>query len=184
VRKVIAGLIVLILVIGALAWTGYNRLMVTSTEATGITPALNTGVASLARASIKVMTGDILGAADEVVEGVEVDIELTLENDFFTPLYLAPGSHAVFLNGVEITRQFQSESGWMRPFATKVLHISVAVPFEQFPEAVVAILIEGGNIDVKVESTIGWSIFTVDHTSDVYTYSVLDTLESIIKRLL
>jgi LEA14-like dessication related protein len=183
-RIALVGAAVLILAVGVIAWTGYNRLTVVSTDVTGITPALDTDALSLARASIKVVTGDILGAASEVVEGVEIDIELTVENDFFTPLYLAPGSHVVSLNGVEITNQFQSGSGWMEPYSTKALLLSAVVPFEQLPEAVIAVLVQGGEINVDVESTIGWSFFTVDHTSEVYTYSVLDTLESIIRRLL
>ena len=166
--------------LGGAAYVGYSSLELTEPQVRSVAPAITGSALDLFEAAAKLAGGDLAGAAAAAIEGLDVRVSVGVHNASAVPVFLPSATHVLLLNGVPVTGPFASDGGWIGPRATLEQDITSIVPFENLPRAVVAVVVDGGGIEIRVRSTLellvlGWTIVT-----PVTRYTVTDALRGIL----
>ena len=66
--------------LGAVAYS-YSTLSASSPRVVAISPSITDDISSLFRAGSDLASGDLLGAAERIIEGVDFDIEVDISNE-------------------------------------------------------------------------------------------------------
>ena len=93
-------------------------------------------------------------------------------------------THILILNGTEVTGPIELEAGWLGAGSAKTIPLEVNVLITKLPGAVVLGIVQGGVIEVQLKSEVGWGIFSKTITTEVVEFKVVETVESLVKRLL
>ena len=169
--------------LGAVAYS-YSRLSVSSPRVVAISPSITDDIQSLVRAGSDLANGDLLGAAGRIIEGVDFDVEVDISNEGVLPVYVGTSDHVLVLNGVEVTTSKLSKGDWIGPDSTSTISVEVTLLLTELPGAVVLGIVQGGLIDVRLESRVGWGIFSKTIHTQVTRFRITESVESIVRGLL
>ena len=175
---IVVGLVIVLTVIG------YAQLKVKSPQVNAFRPVLKTDPAAVARASFNLLRGDLIGTAKSVVKGVEFDLSLQVANSVPLPLYVPRMNHRMLLNGIEVTESVHTPGMWLKPASTGPVVVKIVVPFDRLDDALVGVLVSGGTLDLATESEIGLVVTTVTKRTDVLHYKVVDSVKTVLDKLL
>lgn len=169
--------------LGAVAYS-YSTLSVSSPRVEAISPSITDDIQSLFRAGSDLADGDLLGAAGRIIEGVDFDVEVDISNEGVSPVYLGTSDHTLVLNGVEVTEPIAFRADWVGPNSTSTIPVEVTLLLTELPGAVVLGIVQGGLIDVQLESRVGWGVFSKTVHTQVTRFRITESVESIVRGLL
>ena len=159
-------------------------LSASSPRVAAISPAITNDISSLFGAGADLASGNLLGAAEHIIEGVDISVEVDITNEGFLPVYLGTSDHTLVLNGVEVTDPIAVEGGWIGPNSTSTVSLKATLLLTELPGAVVLGIVQGGLIDVQLNSKVGLGILSKTIHSQVTRFQITETVESIVRRLL
>ena len=105
--------IVVFATLGSVAAIGYSDLSVESAEVERAEPAFDTSLGALGEAALRLLAGDSLGAANRVVEGLDVTATVGVRNDASVPVYIPTTTHILVFGGVEISEPASVSGGFL-----------------------------------------------------------------------
>jgi hypothetical protein len=189
VSRIARGLLAALVLIGILGLLGavaysYSTLSASPPRVEAISPSITGDISSLFRAGADLASGDLLGAAERIIEGVDFDVEVDITNEGILPVYLGTSDHILVLNGVEVTAPIAFKGDWVGPNSTTTILLEVTLHLTELPGAVVLGIVQGGLIDVQLKSTIGWGIFSKTIHTQVTRFRIIESVESIVRGLL
>ena len=189
VSRFVGGLLSVLVLVGVLALLGaagysYLRLSVSPPRVVAISPVITDDLSSLFSAGKEVASGNLLGAAELIIEGVEFGLEIEITNGGVVPVYLGTSDHTLVLNGVEVTEPIALKGGWIGPGSTSKIGLEVSVLLKELPGAVVLGIVQGGLIDVQLNSKVGWGFISKTIYTQVTRFQITETVEFIVRGLL
>ena len=189
VSRTVRGLLAAFVLIGILGLLGavaysYSTLSASSPRVQAISPSITNDILSLFRAGADLASGDLLGAAERIIEGVDFDIEIDITNEGILPVYLGTSDHTLVLNGVEVTAPIGFKGNWIGPNSTSTIPLEVTLLLRELPGAVVLGIVQGGLIDVQMKSKVGWGVFSKTTHTQVTRFRIIESVESIVRGLL
>lgn len=165
----------------------YAKLSASSPRVTRVSPVVTKDISSIINAAQELASGNLLGAAEEIIEGIEVNVEFEIANNGIVPIYvggIAILEHKLLLNGVEATNPIELAGGWIGPNSELAMSLSATVLLSELSRATAIGLVQGGEIDIQVKSKIGWGFVSRTIRTRVIRYQLAETLESIVRGLL
>jgi hypothetical protein len=151
-RRVLILLLIVLIGVGGVAAYGYTNLRV-GFEPESVGLELATDADSLAAAGLKLLGGDIAGAAASIIEVVRISGDLRLANESRVPVYVPRGEHIVYLNWQPLISDFDTPSMWIGPGEFREEDVNFLVEFSDIPSALIGVLVEGGDVVVTIESS-------------------------------
>ena len=188
-RGVVSGVLSILVVVGVLGLLdafiySNTKLSVSSPRVTSVSPSINNHIPTLLSAGADLAAGNLLGAVEEPIDGVEFDLEVEITNEGVVPVILGKSTHILVLNGAEVIDPIELNGGWLGPGSATTVPLEVTVLITKLPGAVVLGIVQGGEYDVQLKSKVGWAIFSKTVTSQVTEFQIIETLESLVRRLL
>jgi len=162
----------------------YFTLSTSTPRVVAISPAITDDISSLFRSGADLASGDLHGAAERIVEDVDFKIEVEVTNRGVVPVYLGTSDHTLILNGVAVTDPIAFEGGWVGPDSTAVIPVTVTLLLTELPGTVVLSIVQGGLVEVQLESRVGWGILSKTIHTNITRYHVVDSVESMVRGLL
>ena len=101
----------------------------------------------------KLLTGDILGSALKLVDGVNLNLVFELGNGGLLPVYIPDVTYDLMINGVPVGEGTGTISTTIDPGQTKQVTTAQNVGMDSIAPAVGAIIDSGGLIDIRVRGT-------------------------------
>ena len=152
-RRLLVGLLLLLVALVGTAIYGYSQLDVHSTKVESATIKFSFILA----------------------EGVEFSGRTVLHNGSKVPIYIPKAHHTLVINGQEISRQITTQGTWLSPGEESVTLFKLFIETAELPEATVRLLLARGKLDIVVRTRIGMGPFR----TTLETESVVDLLQSI-----
>ena len=143
-------------------------------------PELDTSVAAMTEAGGNLLSGDLLAAASAVVKGLDLAATVDVVNDSSVPIYVPSTDHTVFFNGVDITGEVTAQGGMLSGGETMVLELAAFVPADELPDALLIGMLNGGNFELTVVSSLGVGPITVIEREFSFSLSATDALKQAI----
>ncbi len=171
---IIAGvlLIVALAALGGVAGVGYSGLSVESPKVDRVEPALDTSLVALGEAGVRLLVGDSLGAANRVVEGLDVSVTVDIRNGSSVPVYVPTTTHTLLFSGVEVSDPISVAGGLLSSGEAMTLEFEALVPKERIPQALLAGLVDGGHFQMEVMSNLKLGPFTVQERNSAFDLSL------------
>ncbi|PZC48227.1 MAG: hypothetical protein C1O27_001112 [Chloroflexi bacterium] len=179
-------LLFLVAVIGLLAAScySYDKLSVPNARVVGVAPVITNDTGRLLRAGGLLVTGNLLDAAELMVEGVEFEVEVEIQNDGPTPVYPRSSEHVLFVNNVEVTEPIQLGTGFIGPGSSIIITLSTVVKLDALPHAAVLSVARGGLIEVQIRSEVGWGFLSQTLNTEVLSFNLSETVGRITRELI
>ena len=189
VARVLRGLVVVLVVVIMLALVGacahsYLTLSASPPRVQAISPSITNDTSALFGAGADLARGNLLGAAERIIDGVYFDIEIEIINRGFSPVYLGTSEHTLMLNSVEMTETIKLKGVWIGPNSTSTIPMRVTFHLSDLPGAVVLGIVQGGLIEVHLRSQVGWGPLSNSVETEITRFSVIETVESKVRGLL
>ena len=165
---------------GAVGYFGYSKLELEGPHIGGVVPAVTDSRLDLLEAAAKLVLGDVPGAAAAAIKGVEVRGTVGIRNPSALPVYLSSATHVLVLNGKPVTEPVHLDGGFLGPRKTLEREFTALAPFERLPDAVLAVVVDGGEIEIQVESTLKLLLLKRTVVTDVFRFSVRETSRSVL----
>ena len=159
----IVGIIVVGLIVIGIQVYGYSSLK-TDFSATDISPKLKINTKSIVTGLFSVFQRNLLGAVSAFIQGVQVNVSLTLKNGSFLPLYLACMKHKIEINGTPTQSAISTKAMWIAPGGSKTEKFSILIDKDDLPSLALNTLGSGGTINISVESSAVLTGFTITKT--------------------
>lgn len=155
-------LIVVLAAAISIATLGYLNLDIDidSEGARGVTPRLDTSPEAIARASAVLLLGDRVGAASEVVEGLDFQVIVDVTNNSPVPVLVPSTEHIMLVDDVVVTEPAVVDVGVLSPGETGSFTVNMSLMGEQAPSVVLEALFDGGSIDYVVRSRLKGGVFS------------------------
>ena len=179
-RFLMAGTAAFLALVVGFSLIGYGRVGVTDPKILSLRLLVNDDPASAREAVSSISQRDLVGAADAVLEGLEVEFDLSVTNPIRVPLYVTTVSHQVILNGTPAGEPVISATSWLRPFTRTPLLFTTVLPRAALSDEAVQEAVSGGLLNVRIESRIGLGPLAVTKRTDLFQYRVPDTLRSML----
>ena len=155
-------IVVGIIIIGSQIY-GYSSLK-TDFSATDISPKLKINTKSIVTGLLSVFQRNLLGAASNFIQGLQVNGILTLKNGSFLPLYIASMQHKIEINGTPTHNAISTGAMWIAPGGSKTAMFSILIDKADLPSVALNILGSGGTINFTVESSAVLAGFIITKT--------------------
>ena len=138
----------------SIATLGYLNLEldIDSEGARGVSPRLDTSPGAIARASAVLLLGDRVGAASEVVEGLDLQVIVNVTNNSPVPVLVPSTEHVMLVDDVAVTEPAVVDVGVLSPGETGSFTVNMSLMGERVPSVVFEALFDGGSIDYVVRS--------------------------------
>ena len=156
-RRILAAILILVLLLIVLTACSYSRFQVKVTAVASVKPTITADLNSVARGVSSLISGNVRAAISEVVTGIEVDVELSLDNSGPMPVYLPGMKHVVYLGEMQddaVDRAPANPAVWSMPGSSRSVHVKVFIPIEEIPELALEALLNGGAVEVSVDTII------------------------------
>lgn len=158
------GIIVLIIaIIFGLVYYSYTQIHVSLNDVTyhSIDWAQITW-STLLKSGLGVLSGNWLGAAFDLIEGVNLNLIFELSNNGFLPVYIPDLSYDLSVNGVPVGKGFSDADLTINPGQS--IHLEALQNFkkDQLAPAVNSIVSTDGIIDLKVSGIAHFKLFGMD----------------------
>ena len=175
-RKVIAGLVVLVAVLVAVVAYGYSNLEVGSAEVQGVRPEFTPEALQAAAGPIRVVIGDPKDSLETYITGMRVKVAFNVENDGFIPALSPFKRYTLFLGNLPVGEMDGAGPAWLGGGSTTPGAVDVLVPPGALPADVVDALMDGGTIELTVQARLGWGAVTVLRESATLTATPDETI--------
>ena len=155
-------IVVGIIIIGSQIY-GYYSLK-TDFSATDVSPKFKINTKSIVTGLLSVFQRNLLGAASNFIQGLQVNGILTLKNGSFLPLYIASMQHKIEINGTPTHNAISTGAMWIAPGGSKTAMFSILIDKADLPSVALNILGSGGTINITVESSAVLAGFIITKT--------------------
>ena len=162
---------------------GYTQLDMTSPQVTGVRPALDTSVDAVAQAGFRLLVGDLPGAAEAVLHGVELSMEVDVANAVSLPLFIPSMEHRVLLNGVEVTEPVKMPGRWLGMGSTDPVSFDVLILTDRLDDTALAMVLAAGDLDLEVETRLGLGPVSLTRRTEVFQFSPGEAVRTALERL-
>lgn len=161
-KAAIAGIIVLVIILlaGGLFYYSYTQIQVSLNDVTFHSIDWTSfSWSTLLSLGLNALTGNWLGAAFDLIDGVNLNLIFGLSNNGFLPVYILDLSYDLLVNGVYVG------NGFTRVDATIFPGDTIEIPaFQNFQKsslspAVASIVGNGGIMEIKVKGTAYFQLF-------------------------
>ncbi|MFH1560638.1 MAG: hypothetical protein ABID84_04435 [Chloroflexota bacterium] len=173
----------IIFLVGATA-NSYLSLSATPPQVTKLSPNITNNTIDLVQAGKDLASGNLLGAAGRIVPSIRIEFDIDVVNGGVMPVYLPSSEHIVILNGEPIALPFELGGIWIGAKSTYTVPVVLDIPLARIPGAALLIIVQGGLIDVQVESKINILVFSRTVQTQAARFNIVDSLESKVRRLL
>lgn len=144
----------------SVATLGYLNLDIDSAGVRGVSPRLDTSPEAIAQASAVLLLGDRVGAASEVVEGLDLRVVVSVTNNSPVPVLVPSTEHVMLVDDVAVTEPAVVDVGVLSPGETGSFTVDMSLVGEQVPSMVLEALYNGGSIDYVVRSRLRSGVFS------------------------
>ena len=154
---------VIILILVGLVYYSYTQLSVTLTDVDyhSIEWATFTWQILLSL-GLNVLTQNWLGAAFDLIEGINLDLEFGLHNGGLLPVYIPNLSFDVLVNGVSVGKGYSNDSMTINPGQTREINVLQNIKKSSLAPAVGKIVANDGVIVLKVKGTAHFKLWFID----------------------
>ncbi len=116
----------------------------------------------LLNVGLNVLTGNWLGAAFDLIQGINLDLEFGLYNGGLLPVYIPDLSYDLLVNGVHVGKGYSKVNTTISPGQTKEISVLQNFQKNRLAPAVGYIVSNNGVIDLKVEGTAHFKLLFLD----------------------
>lgn len=116
----------------------------------------------LLNVGLNVLSGNWLGAAFDLIQGINLDLEFGLYNGGLLPVYIPDLSYDLFVNGVPVGTGHSKVNITINPGQTKEITVLQNFQKSSLAPAVGYIVSNDGVIDLKVKGTAHFKLFVLD----------------------
>lgn len=183
-RRPVSIAILAFLVLLVLVAFSYSRVQVSVSSVESVRPAFKTDTSSLISGALGALKGDPGEALTSVINGLDVKAELQIENGGILPVYFPELRHVVFVGDpheVPSDRVQKNPGLWLMPQQQKTVAVTALVPLEEIPELALSPIINGGDIELAIESELEVVGFATSHTTRT-NVSVIETVREWLDR--
>ena len=155
--------VLIILIIGGLIVYSYTQISVTLTDVSYHSiewEAFSWSV--LLKLGLNVLTSNWLGAAFDMIRGINLDLEFGLYNGGFLPVYIPDLSYNLYINDVYVGKGYSKIEKTISPGQTKKIDVLQNFRKSSLTPAVSNIINNNGVIDLKVKGTAYFKLFVID----------------------
>lgn len=159
-----ASIFVIILVIGGgLLYYSYTQIQVTLTDVDY--HSIDWATISwqmLLSLGLNALSGNWLGAAFDLIDGINLDLEFAMHNGGLLPVYIPNLSYDVLVNDVSVGRGYSNVDMTINPGQTKTITSLQNIQKNSLAPAVGRIVANDGVIVLKVEGTAHFKLWFLD----------------------
>jgi LEA14-like dessication related protein len=143
----------IVIVVGLIAYS-YTQIQISLDDISfaGIDWA-EASLSTLVKLGLNVLTGNWLGAALSLVQGIKLNLIFGLTNHGFFPVYIPDLTYDLSINGVDVGQGKSNVDLTINPGETKSLPVLQHVLIDSLKPAVSSIAESGGIMDLKVSGT-------------------------------
>lgn len=151
---IVAVIIAIIVILVGLVAYSYTQIQVSLNDISfaGIDWA-QASLSTLVKLGLNALTGNWLGAALSLVQGIKLNIIFELTNHGLFPVYIPDISYDLLVNGVNVGQGKSNVDLTINPGETKSLPVLQHVLIDSLKPAVSSIIESGGILDLKVSGT-------------------------------
>lgn len=117
---------------------------------------------TMLKLGLNVLTGNWLGAAFDLINGINLNLIFGLSNNGFLPVYIPDLSYDLLINGVSVGRGYSDVDITINPGETIELPILQNFKKSSLSPAINSIVSTGGIIDLRVSGTAHFKFFGND----------------------
>lgn len=145
--------IIIALTLGLIAYS-YTQIQVSLNDISfaGIDWA-QASLGTLAKLGLNVLTGNWLGAALTLVQGIKLNLIFGLTNHGFFPVYIPDISYDLLVNGVNVGQGSSKVDATINPGETKNFPVLQDILTDSLRPAVSSIVDNGGMLNLKISGT-------------------------------
>lgn len=155
--------LLIILIIGGLIAYSYTQISVTLTDVAYHSIQWETFSWSvLLKLGLNVLSGNWLGAAFDMIRGINLDLEFGLYNGGFLPVYIPDLSYNLYINDVYVGKGYSKIEKTISPGQTKKIDVLQNFQKNDLAPAVSNIISNNGVIELKVKGTAHFKLFVID----------------------
>ena len=111
---------------------------------------------------LNALTGNWLGAAFDLIDGINLNLIFGLTNNGIFPVYIPDLSYDLSINGVSVGSGYKSVNLTINPGESKQLTVLQNFQKSRMSPAVSSIVATGGIIDLRVSGTAHFKLFGID----------------------
>ena len=145
--------IIIALILGLIAYS-YTQIQVSLNDISfaGIDWA-QASLGTLAKLGLNVLTGNWLGAALDLVQGIKLNLIFGLTNHGFFPVYIPNISYDLLVNGVNVGQGSSKVDVTINPGETKNFPVLQDILTDSLRPAISSIVDNGGILNLKISGT-------------------------------
>jgi len=155
--------VLIILIVGGLIAYSYTQISVTLSDVSYHSIQWETFSWSvLLKLGLNVLSGNWLGAAFDLIRGINLDLEFGLYNGGFLPVYIPDLSYNLYINDVYVGKGYSEIEKTISPGQTKKIDVLQNFQKNDLAPAVSSIISNNGVIELKVKGTAHFKLFVID----------------------
>jgi len=155
--------ILIILIVGGLIVYSYTQISVTLTDVSYHSIQWKTfSWPVLLKLGLNVLTSNWLGAAFDMIRGINLDLEFGLYNGGLLPVYIPDLSYNLYINDVYVGKGYSKIEKTISPGQTKKIDVLQNFQKNDLAPAVSSIISNNGVIELKVKGTAYFKLFVID----------------------
>jgi len=132
---------------------------------------------------LNALSGNWLGAAFDLIDGVNLNLIFGLANNGIFPVYIPDLSYDLSINGVSVGNGYSSVNLTINPGESKQLTVLQNFQKSRMSPAVSSIVATGGIIDLRVSGTAHFKLFGIDIPVPFQSSKQISIKDEIEKRL-
>lgn len=155
--------VLIIAIIGVLFYYSYTQIHVTLNDVSYHSiDWTNFSFTTLVKLGLNVLAGNWLGAAFDLIDGVNLNLFFALSNYGFLPVYIPDISYDLLVNGVPVGQGKVPINTTIYPGETKQVTALQNFKKSSLTPAVTSIVSNGGRIDLHVKGTAHFKLLGLD----------------------
>jgi len=132
---------------------------------------------------LNALTGNWLGAAFDLIDGINLNLIFGLTNNGIFPVYIPDLSYDFSINGVPVGSGYSSVNITINPGESRTLPVLQNFQKSSLDPAVASIVSAGGVIDLRVSGTAHFKLFGLDIPIPFESSKQVSIIDEIKKRL-
>lgn len=155
--------VLIIVIIGILFYYSYTQIKVELNDASlhSIDWA-SFSWSTILSLGLNILTGNWLGAAFDLIDGVNVNLEFMLYNGGLLPVYIPDLSYDLKVNGVNVGKGYSDADMTINPGQSRQLNSLQNFQKNSLSPAVYSIISNGGKMEIRVSGTAHFSLFGIN----------------------
>ena len=153
--RVLGLLFILLVILGVSASAagsyGYSNVEVRLVDVKSVTPELRLDFGTIAQATIKFFTGDLVGAGAAFVDNVQIVASARVENNSFVPLYIPTLKHIVTIEGQRLGTPIFTDGFPLLPGKEESIDVNITLKRGEVPKAVWNLITKGDELTLDLE---------------------------------